>query len=106
MVLEKLEIHIYIETISKSLVDQYIEIKPENVKLPKERIEKPLEFKGTSSNFLSRILILQQIRESIDKWHCIKHKVSAQQRKKSATKSIQIAIEMFSSSASDKGQIN
>jgi hypothetical protein len=38
MVLEKLEIHIYIETISKSLVDQYIEIKPENVKLPKERI--------------------------------------------------------------------
>jgi hypothetical protein len=48
-------------------VDQNIEIKPENVKLPKERIGKSLEFKGTSSNFLSRIPILQPKRESIDK---------------------------------------
>jgi hypothetical protein len=37
------------ETIFKSLVDQNLEIRPQNVKLPKERTGKTLELEGTTS---------------------------------------------------------
>jgi hypothetical protein len=44
------------------------------LKVLQERIGKTLEHSGTGNNFLNRTPIAQQLRESIDKWHCMKLK--------------------------------
>jgi hypothetical protein len=44
------------------------------VKLPQERIGEALEHINIGNNFLDRTPIAQQLRQSIDKWECIKLK--------------------------------
>jgi hypothetical protein len=56
-------------------------IRPETLKPVQKRAGNTLELRGTGNSFLTTTPMAQQLRERIDKWHCMKCKVSAQQRK-------------------------
>jgi hypothetical protein len=45
-----------------------LNIRSKTVKLLQERIGKTLEYLGMGKNFLNRIPIAQQLRESINEW--------------------------------------
>jgi hypothetical protein len=44
------------------------------VKLIQEKIKNTLDHIGIGNKFMNRTLIAQQLRESIDKWNCMKPK--------------------------------
>jgi hypothetical protein len=51
-----------------------LNVRPETLKLLLERKGNTLEHMVIGSKFLSRTLIVQQLRERIDKWDCVKLK--------------------------------
>jgi hypothetical protein len=53
------------------------------VKLIQRKTGNTLEHIGMGNNFINRTPIAQQLRESIDKWDCMKLKASAQKMKQS-----------------------
>jgi hypothetical protein len=55
---------------SKWIKDRHI--KPETLKLIKEKVEKSLEYMGTGEKFLNRTAMAYALRSRIDKWDLIK----------------------------------
>jgi hypothetical protein len=51
-----------------------LNIRPETLKLLQERVRNILEAIGIGKDFLSRILVAQQLRERMDKWDYMKLK--------------------------------
>jgi hypothetical protein len=56
-------------------------VRPETLKLPQEKIGKTLEDMSIRHCFLNRTPTVQEIKARIDKWDCIKLKVSAHHKK-------------------------
>jgi hypothetical protein len=58
-----------------------LNIRPQTLKLVKERVGNTLEVIGISKDFLNGTPAAQQLRERMGKWDFIKLKASAQQKK-------------------------
>jgi hypothetical protein len=57
-----------------------LHIKPETLKLIKEKVGKTLEHMGTGGKFLNRTAMECDVRSGIDKWDLINDKASVRQR--------------------------
>jgi hypothetical protein len=58
-------------------------MRPETLKLVRERAGNTLGLIDTGNDFLNRTQMAQQLRERIDKWDNMKLKTSAQQKERS-----------------------
>jgi hypothetical protein len=83
-----------------------LNIRPETLKLLQEKVGNTLEHTGISNNFLNRILMVQQLRERIDKWDYMKLKSCTTKEMVTRLKRQPMAWEkIFASNTSDKGLI-